>query len=241
MNREKVDMNAVAGAAEPAGSMAPVFPAGQLSGLPLLPVYEKKLFIFDMGNVVVKNIHVLGPVAEEWGLPMEEFLADYRQYDFPLMDGTIPTSEYWVHIEKKFGVKVEGEPFAKHFSPVMNPPMVALLKRLRKSGKRVVCGSNTFAPHWDILADMGFLELFDAVYPSHELGMSKPARQYFQFILDHEGMTAAQTFFVDDFPENIEAAEKMGIATLQYADGPLSTGEELTADQKLFRVFGAVD
>lgn len=229
MNQERVDANIAKGASGPA------VPASS-------PVYEKNLFIFDMGNVVVKNIHVLRPVAEEWGLPIDEFLADYRQYDFPLMDGTIPTSEYWVHIEKKFGIHIEGEPFAKHFSPVLNPPMVALLKRLRGIGKRVVCGSNTFAPHWDILTDMGFLELFDAVYPSHEMGMSKPARQYFQFILDHEGMTAAQTFFVDDYAENIEAAEKLGISTLHYVDdSPLLTGKELSADQKLIRVFGPIE
>ena len=228
MNREKVDVTCSGGAA---GSAAPV----------VFPAYEKNLIIFDMGNVVIKNIHVLLPVADEWGLPVEDFLADYRQYDFPLMDGTIPLSEYWNHIDKKFGVRVEGEPFAKHFTPVLNPPMVALLKKLRQAGKRVVCGSNTFAPHWDILIDMGFVGLFDAVYPSHELGMSKPARQYFQYILDHEGMTVGQTFFVDDYLENIEAAQKMGISTLHYVDDLPSVTDGMTADEKLVRTFGPIE
>lgn len=205
----------------------------------VFPVYEKELFIFDMGNVVIKNIHVLLPVAAEWNIPVEDFLADYRQYDFPLMDGSISTQAYWRHIECKFGIKVQGEPFAKHFSPVLNPPMVTLLKKLRSMGKRVVCGSNTFAAHWDILKGMGFIELFDAVYPSHELGMSKPARQYFHYILDHEGKTVTQAFFVDDYLENIEAAQKLGIDTLHYIDDLPEVSNGLTADEKLFQTFGA--
>ncbi len=200
--------------------------------------YSQGLYIFDMGNVVVKNIHVLLPIAQDVGLPVEDFLADYRQYDFPLMDGTISTPQYWRHVERKFGVKIEGEPFAKWFKPILNSPMVAVIKELRKRGKRVVCGSNTFAPHWDVLCDIGFDKLFDATYPSHELGMSKPATQYFQHILDSEGFPASDTFFVDDYLENIEAAGKMGITCLHYVDG-LEEGSP-SADEQLATVFGKV-
>jgi HAD superfamily hydrolase (TIGR01509 family) len=213
--------------------------ADRSEGCSASPVYGKDLFIFDMGNVVVRNIHVLQAVVDEWKLPQEDFFADYRQYDFPLMDGTIPTSAYWCHIEKKFGVRVDGEPFSKHFSPEPNPIMVALIKRLRGMGKRVVCGSNTFAPHWDILMDMGMIDLFDAVYPSHEIGMSKPAPQYFRYILNRERTTPRRTFFVDDYQENIEAAARLGIDSMHYADDPPVLGG-MTADEKLEAMFGPI-
>ncbi len=109
------------------------------------PVEGCDLFIFDMGNVVVKNIHMLGKISRRLGLDREEFKADYHKYDFALMDGTLPIEAYWEHVRTKFGVKVEGNPFAKDFSPRFNDEVVDLIKRLRSEGKRVVCGSNTFA------------------------------------------------------------------------------------------------
>jgi FMN phosphatase YigB (HAD superfamily) len=67
---------------------------------------------------------------------------------------------------------VEGDPFEKDFTPHFNEEVVSLIKALRSEGKRVVCGSNTFAPHWDILERMGALALFDKSYASHEMGIS---------------------------------------------------------------------
>lgn len=191
------------------------------------------LFIFDMGNVVVKNITMLGKIARRLGLDKEEFVADYRDYDFAMMDGTLSIEAYWEHIYTKFGLKVEGNPFASEFNPHFNDEMVAVIKRLRAQGKRVVCGSNTFAPHWEILERMGALALFDKAYASHEMGVSKPHRQFYEFIIAQEKGSNATTYFVDDMEENITASATLGIKSLLYADSI-----ELSASEKLKRVFG---
>lgn len=178
-----------------------------------------ELFIFDMGNVVVKNINMLGKIRRKWNLPKEEFYADYRHYDFPLMEGTLSTLAYWEHIEHVFNVRVEGNPFAQEFTPVFNDEIVDLLKKLASEKKRVVCGSNTFAPHWDILERMGALALFDKAYASHELGVSKPSAAFFEKILEKEKVPASAVYFVDDYEENITTASSMGIKCLLYNDG----------------------
>jgi putative hydrolase of the HAD superfamily len=198
------------------------------------PIDGCTLFIFDMGNVVIKNIHMLKKVARRWNLPEKEFMEDYRGYNSPLMDGFISTAKYWEHVKHKFGVTVEGEPFAHEFTPVFNDEMVSLLKRLAKEGKRVVCGSNTFAPHWEIIERMGALALFDKAYASHEMGVSKPARQFFEYILEKEGCAASKAYFIDDYEENIESASFLGIKSLLYVDGVAKT-----ASEKLDEVFGA--
>ena len=192
-----------------------------------------ELFIFDMGNVVVKNINMLGKICRKWNLPKEAFYADYRHYDFPLMEGTLATSTYWDHIEQVFGVRVEGNPFAQEFTPVFNNEIVDLLKRLAREKKRIVCGSNTFAPHWDILERMGALALFDKAYASHELGVSKPSTAFFEKILKKENVPASSVYFVDDFEENITTASLMGIKCLLYCDGV-----EKSASSKLEQAFG---
>lgn len=183
-------------------------------------IYDLDLFIFDMGNVVIRDIHVVEPISHRLALPVADFLSDIRAYDTPLMDGSISTSDYWRHVEKKFSVKVYGEPFADHFHPVINEPMAEVLKALKKKGKRVVCGSNTFAPHWDLLKKWGYTDVFDASYPSHEINISKPSRQYFEYILNAEKTMAHRAFFIDDLTENIATAKQLGITTCHYLFGP---------------------
>ncbi|HKM08452.1 MAG TPA: HAD-IA family hydrolase [Sphaerochaeta sp.] len=197
------------------------------------PVEGCELFIFDMGNVVVKNIHMLGKISRRLGLDKEEFKADYHNYDFAMMDGTLPIEAYWEHVRTKFGIKVEGNPFAKDFTPHFNDEIVDLIKALRSEGKRVVCGSNTFAPHWDILERMGALALFDKSYASHEMGISKPSRQFFEHILSKEKTEAGKTYFIDDYEENIVQASTMGMQCLLYNEGIRQS-----ASEKLSEAFG---
>ncbi|MGE4464273.1 HAD-IA family hydrolase [Sphaerochaeta sp.] len=177
-----------------------------------------QLFLFDMGNVVVRNITMLGKIARAWKLDRNEFLTDYLHYEFPLMEGEFSSSQYWAHVHQVFGVKVEGDPFYDCFNPIFNEEIVSLVKALRKAGKRVVCASNTIDPHWRILSDMGALSLFDTVYASHEMHLTKPSQAFFQYILEKEGVKAEDAYFIDDNEENISRARSMGISSLLYAD-----------------------
>jgi putative hydrolase of the HAD superfamily len=177
-----------------------------------------QLFLFDMGNVVVKNITMLGKIARAWKLDRNEFLTDYLHYEFPLMEGEFSSSQYWEHVHKVFGVRVEGDPFYDCFNPVFNEEIVSLVKALRKKGRRVVCASNTIDPHWRILADMGALSLFDAVYASHEMHLTKPSKAFFLSILAQEGVAPDSAYFIDDNEENICRARAMGISSLLYAE-----------------------
>jgi len=195
---------------------------------------DYSLYIFDMGNVVIKNIHVIEKIAAHYALPHDELAEDYGKYNFPLMDGTVSSDVYWRHVELLFGTKIQGDPLVDFFKPVWNPPMVALINHLKAQGKRVVCGSNTYAPHWDYMRGQGFLAPFDRCYASHEMGITKPTRQFFEYILKSEGKSVSDTFFIDDYEENVVAARKLGIATFHYVDDPRLSGEE-----KIKRLFGS--
>ncbi len=206
---------------------------GIYEAFPVRAALDHALYIFDMGNVVVKNITVLKQISAYWKLPWQEFYDDYCRYDFPLMDGMVDTQDYWRHIEHKFHVAVSGEPFSEWFKPVPNAPVISVLHYLRTQGKRIVCGSNTFAPHWEVLEKLGFTQLFDASYPSHLIGLSKPSAAYFSYILEMEKTRPEDTYFVDDLQENIDAARALGIRSLHYAS------TELPADMVLRSAFGS--
>ncbi|MGK6352897.1 HAD family hydrolase [Parapedobacter sp. DT-150] len=52
---------------------------------------------------------------------------------------------------------------------------------------------------------------FEKDYYSHLLGMRKPDADIFQFVLDTHGLDPSQTLFVDDSPQHIETASKLGL------------------------------
>nr|WP_321263000.1 HAD-IA family hydrolase [uncultured Sphaerochaeta sp.] len=191
-----------------------------------VPSEEHSLFMFDMGNVVVNNITMLGKISRLLGIKKQALIADYLHYDFPLMEGVVSEAQYWQHITHVFGVAVQGNPFADVFKPVFNDPVVSLIQSLRSEGKRVVCASNTILSHWEILEEMGALSLFDKTYASHEMGLSKPSPQFYTTILEAEGVSAEQAFFIDDRKDNIHSSRSLGIASLLYADLPSGTKDE---------------
>ncbi len=60
---------------------------------------------------------------------------------------------------------------------------------------------------------------FDRVYFSHKLGLRKPMPEIFQLVLDENGFKAEHTLFIDDSPQHIEGAKKLGIKTIYLEKG----------------------
>lgn len=69
---------------------------------------------------------------------------------------------------------------------------------------------------------------FDKVYLSHRVGMRKPDPGIFQRILDECGFKARETLFIDDSPQHIETAKKLGIQTIHLEPG-------MTIEETVFR------
>jgi len=99
-----------------------------------------------------------------------------------------------------------------------------------KAGARVVVGTNTIAPHFRIHQDNGDYQPFHAVYASHLLGLAKPDPAFYLHILAAERRRPAEAAFVDDLPENVEAARRLGLRALLYRD-PGGLARELAALQ----------
>ncbi len=107
--------------------------------------------------------------------------------------------------------------FARYFNPGLDQGVVALLSRL-KSSNRVVCGTNVFDSHYDYLVPHGYYDLFDAVYASNKMGMSKPHLEFYRHILNTEGVRPEDAVFIDDDETNVRAAEKLGIRSILFRD-----------------------
>ena len=182
-------------------------------------IIAMKLFIFDFGEVILNNADTFHPMADYIGISYDEFMADYTLYEMPLMDGYMAVDDYYRHIETKYGIDVKGKPFADLFHPAADMEMLSYVRELRAKGYRCVAGSNTFKPHWDIIRNMKEdpLSCFDALYPSHEIHISKPEKAFFRYICSKEDASYEETAFIDDRKENTDAAASLGIGVLEYS------------------------
>ena len=122
-----------------------------------------------------------------------------------------------MRFSSRIGKKVSEDLFAKFFNPRLDLNVTAILKQL-KDNARVVCGTNTFDSHYDYLVLGGYYDLFDAVYASNKMGVSKPHRDFYRYILMSEGVNPEDTVFIDDTEENVISAEKLGIRSIWFKD-----------------------
>jgi HAD superfamily hydrolase (TIGR01509 family) len=176
---------------------------------------QMRLYIFDMGEVVAFNTDVFPAVCDDLGMTAEQFYGLAGSSLGKLMDGAITADEFWARFSSKYGKQVTEELFAKYFKPRLDHDVAAIVSRL-KNCARVVCGTNTFDPHYDYLAPRGYYDLFDAVYASNKMGVSKPHPGFYQHILSAEGVRPENAVFIDDAEANVRAAERLGIRSILF-------------------------
>jgi HAD superfamily hydrolase (TIGR01509 family) len=175
------------------------------------------LYIFDMGGVVSRNTNVTPDIAAYLEFDGAQMM-DYAREDFrELTIGEISVREFVRRFSSKSGRTIEDDLLNRFFEPELDPDVVAILETL-KNGARVVAGTNTIGPHYDIHLNKGDYRVFDAVYASHLIGLAKPDPAFYTYILEHEGSSADRAVFVDDFPENIAAARALGIRSFLFTD-----------------------
>jgi len=185
------------------------------------------LYIFDMGGVVSRNTNVGPEIAAylefDGGQMIEYAREDFRE----LTIGEISVREFVRRFSSKSSRTIEDDLLIRFFKPELDPDVVAIIDTL-KNGTRVVAGTNTIAPHYDIHLRRGDYDIFDIVYASHLMGLAKPDPAFYTCILEHESCSADRAVFIDDFPENVEAARALGIGSLLFT-GAEQLKKDLTA------------
>jgi FMN phosphatase YigB (HAD superfamily) len=81
--------------------------------------------------------------------------------------------------------------------------------------------SNINAIHYDYVTDYlktqfdfdGNDHLFEKTYYSHLMGKRKPGAAIFEQVLTENNLNPAETLFIDDSPQHLATAEKLGIQT----------------------------
>jgi 2-haloacid dehalogenase len=97
-------------------------------------------------------------------------------------------------------------------------PTVNLFRRVKETGRyKLFALTNWSAELFPIaLERYDFLQWFDGRVVSGEEKMRKPAREFYQLILDRFELNPATTLFIDDNKRNVEAAMALGINCIHF-------------------------
>jgi 2-haloacid dehalogenase len=96
---------------------------------------------------------------------------------------------------------------------------VDVLAELRGCRVRLVALSNWSSETFPIArARFDFLEWFEGIVISGEVGVNKPDRRIFEHLVERFGIEPETALFVDDAPANVDAARALGFRALEFTD-----------------------
>mgnify|MGYP000022202899 CR=1 FL=1 len=191
-----------------------------------------KNIIFDLGNVLYDiDFDIMYARFDQLGIPNFENHFTLNKSDalfFDLEKGLISETEFCEGFNALYQLELSKEQIIDAWN--------SLLIGFRKGSMDWVKAnhqdyatflySNTNQIHYDYFIpqyshEIGgdFESLFKKPYYSHEMGMRKPDPASFQYILDQEGLNAAETLFIDDNGPNVLAAESVGLQVLYLKPG----------------------
>jgi len=176
--------------------------------------------LFDWGGVFTVGTfdgRVVRNVAERFGLDEERVARAYFAQVRNLEVGAWSLDAFWRYFARELGVEAPYETFERLFVGSIAPrqEMYEVLAALPED---VVVGllSNNYPVISDVLRTHEGFDRFDAVFFSNEEGLKKPDARAFEVALERMGLPAGEVLFVDDHPDNIAAAEALGLMTHRF-------------------------
>jgi 2-haloacid dehalogenase len=98
-------------------------------------------------------------------------------------------------------------------------PTVEILGELHRAGVRLFALSNWSAETFPLAKPRyPFLEWFEGIVISGELGVVKPDARIFRHLLARYGLDPAATVFIDDSEANVRAALDLGMRAIRFED-----------------------
>ncbi|MBB6107906.1 HAD family hydrolase [Mucilaginibacter lappiensis] len=187
-----------------------------------------KNIIFDYGNVIFSLNFLRGQAAwKELGINNAADFFGHKQQDeiFDKFDrGEVTADQFRDYIRQKTG---NSELTNDQINAAWNSMLVGIesgnheLLLGLKDKYRTFLLSNINEIHYEYI--MNYLKtgfgfdsnehIFEKTYYSHLTGKRKPEPAIFEMVLNENNLNPSETLFIDDSPQHLAAAQKLGIQT----------------------------
>ncbi len=186
-----------------------------------------KNILFDLGDVLIDIDFQKVKVAFE-NLGITEFDKQFSQMTASrlfedLETGKISDADFYASIQQQSKTSLSETDIKNAWNAILQDFRAESMQKLTdlKQTHRLFLLSNTNAIHLTevnniLQRQLGISNLdvfFEKAYYSHVVGLRKPHREVFDYVLKDAGILAAETIFIDDTPPNIETAHQLGFST----------------------------
>lgn len=186
---------------------------------------KKRAVLFDFGRVLSapKPASLFEGYEKDLGLPrgsINRIMFEDPAWEDTLT-GRLSLDAYWRIIGPRLNLRTPEEiaAFRARYDADERPngPVMDMIRRLYGRAPLAVLSNAPRGLRW-WLSRWGVLPFFEVVFCSGEEGVRKPFAQAYTITLERLGVPPHGALFVDDTPENVEAARALGIASHLYVD-----------------------
>jgi len=181
--------------------------------------------IFDVGNVICEwnPGKIVAQIINDPDRHQEILELIFRHNDWHELDkGSITLVEAIANATARCTLEPEKIAALYNGTPaslLTMPSMVETIHDLSSRGFHLYVLSNMQKHCWEYLtANYNFWTLFTGIVVSYRVNLIKPDPKIFRYILEKYDLKPANTLYLDDTIENINAANKFGLNTIHVVN-----------------------
>ena len=197
--------------------------------------------IFDLGGVILNiDYNLTSKAFAKAGVKnFDEMYSQAEADDLfrHLEAGKISEDSFYKELNKKAGLNLSAKEIEKAWNSMLLTFREESLEFLKKISSRykIFLLSNTNHIHLKELENIyhhkprefAFEKYFNKAYYSCEMGLRKPNRDIYDFVLQENNLDPEKTLFIDDSIQNVEAAKLSGLQTILLPAGKNIEGLDL--------------
>lgn len=184
-----------------------------------------KNIIFDLGNTLIYYDYEYfyeGVSRLEKKLntnKLKNFIKEKKLGD-KLCKGALQPKDFFRILKRKFDLRIGYEDFIYLYSDIfwVNAQMKNFLEKIVNVKRfRVFLLSNTDPVHMNFLnKNFPFIKIIKNKVLSYKVGLLKPQKKIFEYVIKKYGLNKNETVLIDDLPVNIKVAVKLGLHGIKY-------------------------
>lgn len=184
-----------------------------------------KAVIFDYGKVLGNNADdwngCFKAIPEATGLSAEELSEVWNKYWRELETGKISLDDVWKKIILRSRTKVDKNYLTKIYreNVVLEPELFSLVQELKQKNYLLTILANESKEGMEFkIKKFELNKYFTKIYCSADLGIAKPARKIYEYVLQDLKLLPEEVIFIDNLERNILPARELGIKSILFKD-----------------------
>ncbi|NCO11492.1 hypothetical protein CO038_04745 [Candidatus Pacearchaeota archaeon CG_4_9_14_0_2_um_filter_39_13] len=180
-----------------------------------------KTIIFDLNRVIVFPQNIDKEYLEELGVSQSNFWKASKQFMDDYAIGKITLEQFLRRLIKENGLddgKLNKSMELHHKNLFVPEETSSLLESLQKNYKLILAAGDGKESLGIKLRKFDLHRYFEKIYATCDFGVTKKKEVFYKKILINEMIIPAETLFIDDQKEHINAAQKTGINVIHFKD-----------------------